>query len=192
MKHPALEHRHKWRSPTHLTINIPQVRPRRNPPVDPTRGRNFRHQVARLLDVLLQNRDHGRVLLRKELLRNRAALLAHAHLLRVLKKGLQVLVAPAASHKGNGQERPGLGPCHTPIDLETRLVPHKRIGINGSIIVSVPLTRIDQQFIHGHRIHAGCIGHQVRCLVPTRAHRLRIVGLDTTLVIPRMRHAIDP
>ena len=67
-----------------LTVDIPEVRPRRDAPMDPTTRCHLRYQVARLLDVLLQDRDHGRILLRKELLRNRAALLAHAYLFRVL------------------------------------------------------------------------------------------------------------
>jgi hypothetical protein len=92
------------------TIHVPEVRPGRNAAMDPARRRHLRHQVARLLDVLLQNGDHGSILLGKELLRHRAALLAHAHLLRVLKEGLQVLVAPAAGHVRNGQEGSRLGP----------------------------------------------------------------------------------
>ena len=111
--------------------------------MDPPIGRDLRHQVARLLDVLLEDRDHGGVLLGKELLRDRAALLAHAHLLRVLKEGLQVLVATPARHVRNGEEGACLGPCHTPIDLEARLIPHKGISINGGVVVSVPLARVD-------------------------------------------------
>ena len=48
--------------------------------MNPALRRHFLHQVRGLLDILLENRDLRRVLLAKELFRNRTTFLTHAHL----------------------------------------------------------------------------------------------------------------
>ena len=159
--------------------------------MDPPSRRHLLHHVARLLNIRLQNGNHRSVLLCEELLCHRTAFLAHANLLGVDQQGLHILVATTASHVRDRKEGAGLGPSLTPVRLEAGLVAHVGIGINGDIVVSVALARINQKFVHGGRIHAGGIGHQIGCRVSAWAHRLGIIRLDAAQVISGMRHSVD-
>ncbi len=176
---------------TVLAVNIPQIGASRDTSVDPARGRHLRDQVARLLNVLFQNRDHRSILLAEELLRHRATLLAHAHLLGVEQQTLKVLVATTPCHVGHRKEGACLGTDLAPVRLKTRLVAHKRISINRRIVVTVSFAGIDKELIDGQRIHTPCVRDQVGGHVTTGAHRLGIKRLNATQVIAGVRHPID-
>ena len=159
--------------------------------MDPPRCRNLRDQVARLLNIRLENGDQRVILLGEELLRDGAAFLAHAHLFRVLEQTLDILVAAPSRHVGHGQEGTGLRPRLGTIDLEPWLVADKRVGIDSRIVVSKALAGINQEFVDADGIDAGSIGDKIRRCVATRSYRLGIVRLDATQVITTVRHAID-
>jgi hypothetical protein len=174
-----------------LAVDIPQIRAGRDAAVDPATRSNLRYEVARLLHVLPQNRNHRCVLLAEELLRDRATLLAHAHLLGVLEEGLEVLVATAARHIRNREEGTGLRTDLAAVRLETWLVAHEGIGVNGDVVVAVPLPRIDEELVDGDRVDTTGVGDEVGRHVATGADRLRIVGLDAAEVVTGVSHPID-
>jgi hypothetical protein len=174
-----------------LTVDVPQVGAGRDAAVDPAAGGDLRDEIARLLHVLLEDGDHRRVLLAEELLRNRAALLAHAHLLGVLEEGLEILVATTTGHVGDGEEGAGLCTDLAPVCLEAGLVAHKGIGVNGNIVVAVPFPRIDEELINGDGVYTTGVGDEVGRHVATGADRLRIVGLDAAEVVTGVGHPID-
>ena len=109
----------------------------------------------------------------------------------MLQECLHILVATAARHVRYGQEGACLGPCLAPVGLEAGLVAHVGIGINCNIVVSVALARINQEFVHGGRIHASGIGNQIGRGVSAGTHRLGIIRLDAAQVISGMRHSVD-
>ena len=127
--------------------------------MNPARRRDLRDQVARLLNVGLEDGDEGIILLGEELLRNCPAFLAHAYLLRVLKQALDILVTTTPRHVGHRQEGTSLSPRLGSVGLEPWLISYERIGIDGRVIVSVTLTRIDKELVDADGIDAGSIRH---------------------------------
>jgi len=138
---------------TVLAVNIPQIGASRDTSVDPARGGHLRDQVARLLNVLLQNRDHRSILLAEELLRHRATLLAHAHLHGVEQQTLKVLPATTPCHVGHSKEGACLGTDLAPVRLKTRQVEHKRLSINRGNVVAVSMAGLSKELIYAQRIN---------------------------------------
>ena len=159
--------------------------------MDPALRCHLLHQVVGILNVLLENRDLRIILLGKEGLRNSTAFLAHANLLGVDQQGLHVLVATATRHVGDGQEGTGLGPGLTPVRLEAGLVADIGVRIDGSIVVSVTLPRIDQKFIDGSGIHTGSIGNKVGRQVSAWSDTLGIIRLDAAQIVSGVGHSIN-
>ena len=154
--------------------------------MNPSSRGDLGNQVLRILDIVLQNRDHRSVLLREELLRYRTAFLAHTYLLGMKQETLDVTRWIATLHEGNRKKGAGLWADLAAIVLKSNLITKNRIGINGGIVESKSLTRVEEQLICGNGVHAGSFGNQIGSLITTRANRLRIKRLDSTKVISGM------
>lgn len=154
--------------------------------MDPAGRRHFGNQILRILDIVLQHRNHGGILLREEGLGHRTTFLAHTNLFRMEQQTLHIAGGITARHKGDGKERTHLGTNLTAIVLKGWLVAQDGIGINGRIIKAKSLSRINQELIHCHGIYTGGFGNQIRGHVATRTHGLGIKGFNAAQVISRM------
>ena len=126
-----------------LAVHIPQVAASRDTSMNPALRRHLLHQVTGVLNVLLENGDQGIILLGEEGLRNSTAFLAHADLFGMDQQGLHILVTTTPRHVGDRQEGAGLGPGLTPVRLEAGLVADVGVCVNGRIVVSKALSRIN-------------------------------------------------
>ena len=159
--------------------------------MDPALRCHLLHQVVGILNVLLQNGDLGIILLGEEGLRNSTAFLAHANLLGVDQQGLHILVATTASHVRDRKEGAGLGPSLTPVRLEAGLVADVGVRINGSVVVSVALPRIDQKLVNGSGVHTGSIRNKIGCEISAWPDTLGIIRLNAAQIVSGMGHSID-
>jgi hypothetical protein len=159
--------------------------------MDPSRRGHLRHQILRVLDIVLERRDEGRVLLGEEFLRDSAALLALTHLLTVNEIALYIRIATASAHVRNTEEGTSLRTDIAAIVLELGLIAEHGIHVNLLIVVSVTLLRIDQQLLCTERIHLTGIGDQIGCHVGTRANGLSEIGLNTAKIIACVSQTVN-
>ena len=115
--------------------------------MNPSSRSNLGDQVLWILDVVLQNGDHWSVLLREELLRYRTAFLAHTHLLGMEQETLDITRWISALHEGNRKEGAGLWANLAAIVLESNLITKNGICINGGVVESKSLARVEEQLI---------------------------------------------
>jgi hypothetical protein len=160
----------------YLTIDIADVLTAGNTTADPSRLGHLLNQVIRILDVLGQEWDLGRVLLVEELLRYGAALLAQTHLLRVEQTTLHIRVTAAIAHEGDRVVGTGLWADIALMAVKYGLITESTVCIDKCVIVAVALTRVDVELGHRNGIDAGCLRHQVS----GRSYRGRRSGRRTT------------
>ena len=153
-------------------INIADVAARRDTAADPAIGCHLRHQVLRILDILLEGRDQGSVLLGEELLRDSAALLALTHLLRVEQQALHIRIATTSTHVRHSGEGSRLVADDTAIILELGLIAKNGVNINLLVVVAVPLLRIDQKLLSTERVYSTGIGDKIGRHIVARANGL--------------------
>lgn len=144
-----------------LTIGVTNILSARNAPTDPARRRHLRHQVLRVLDVLLDRRDQRRILLVKRLLRDCAALLALTHLLRVEQQALNIGIATTCAHIRDRHERSRLATNDAAIVLELRLISQNRVSINGLVVEAKALLRVDHELLDTQRVDLSRIRHKI-------------------------------
>ncbi len=173
-----------------LTVDITDVLSARHTTTNPARASHFLHQVVRVLDILGEQGNLRGVLLVKELLRDRATLLAQTHLLRVKESALNIRVTTTITHERHSHVRARLGTDIALVAIEDRLVTEKRICINLGIVNAEAFARIDIELGHGHWIYAGCFRHQVSSHIVTGADTLGVEGLQAACVIAGVRQSI--
>lgn len=174
----------------HLAVDVADILAAWHTTTDPARLRHLLHKVVRVLDILLEQRDLRRILLVEELLRHGAALLAQANLLGMQQTALHIRVAPTISHERHRHVRPRLCADITLMAVVDRLVPEKRIGVDARVIDTVALARVNGELVDGHRIHAGCLGHQVGRHIVTGADALGVEGLQAARIVAGVRKSI--
>ena len=174
----------------YLTIDITDVLTAGYAATDPARAGHLLHQVIRVLNVLLEQGDLGRVLLIEELLRNSTALLAQAHLLRVQESALDIGVTTTITHERDGVVGAGLRADITLMRVEYRLITESAVSVDERVVVTVALPGIDIELSHGYRVHAGCLGHEVSSHVVTGADALGVEGLQPTLIVTRVGKSV--
>jgi len=108
----------------------------------------------------------------------------------VEQQRFHILIATTTRHEGDGEEGARLGPRLASVRLEAGLIADVGISIDRGIIVAVPFPRIDQEFIHGGRVHAGRVRDKICSEIPTRANALRVIGLNATRIVAGVGHPI--
>jgi hypothetical protein len=107
------------------------------------------------------------------------------------QQGLHILVTTTPRHVGDGQEGAGLGPGLTPVRLEAGLVADIGVRVNGRIVVSKALSRINQKLVDGSGIYTGSIRDKIGRKISAWPDTLGIIRLNATQIVPGMGHSID-
>ena len=109
--------------------------------------------MLRRLDIVLYCLDQRREDAVEALLRDRAALLAHPHMLTLEENRLHIRVATATTHVRDSHERTSLRADQAPVILKLGLILKNRLGVDLRIVSAEALARIDDQILNRERVH---------------------------------------
>ena len=175
-----------------LAVDIANELATGNAAANPAAGRDLRHKIGRILDMLLKMRDERRKLRGKEALRNGSAGTIGATKLGVDQTALYIRVTTSISHVGNRRERTALYVKRAALtSLERRVRTQSTVVVDGLVVESVSLLAKQSRVRILDRDGRGLLRNEVGRLVDTGAELVLKLLRDLAGVVQGAGKGID-